>query len=81
MITTDKIKNFLFAHSLMIKEKIVGLPDYQKEQITHRSNVCQDCLIAGKCPHCGCPTPDKFFQFQPCEGKRWPALMDEKDWE
>lgn len=53
------------------------------EQFLYRAYLCRDCLENGKCPHCGCTTPQMFFAPNKQDAMdRWPAFFyKEEDWE
>ena len=52
------------------------------EQVIYRLNSCRPCLEKGECTHCGCKTPDLFFdKDMVCSGGQWPAMKKTEDWE
>ena len=40
------------------KEK---LPEFIKEQVLYRMELCKDCANSSHCTHCGCISPVLFF--------------------
>ena len=80
---TKKLGDFIEAHVKMLGERFRELPQYQKEQITYRYNICKNtCVAAGKCEHCGCKVPGRLYASRTCnEGKKFPDLMGAGEWE
>ena len=57
---------------------------HELEQISVRmSNLeCRTCLKAGTCHHCGCTSPDLFYdRTNWCSGQHWGAMVGERLWE
>ena len=79
-ITPKNILSFVTGHVLHKAEKLHDLPDYLKEQIEYRQRVCADCILLGECPVCHCPLPEKHYSYTPCDGNRYPFLMNKKKW-
>lgn len=51
------------------------------EQVVYRSEECSDCLKRGYCEHCGCPTPELFYDRKnSCSGGKWGPMFDAKQW-
>lgn len=63
------------------KEKAGLLPKHLMEQFSHRKKVCKPCLDNGKCLVCGCKTPGRMYSRSACAGGKYPALMNEQEWE
>ena len=82
-ITIKNIKSFLEGSFKFYLYKFVKAPSYVREQYAYRLNLCKnDCIPKKKCVYCGCPPIKKAFVTQSCnEGKRFPNLMSEKQWE
>ena len=66
----------------MYLDAIDMYPEYKKEQILYRLELCKnDCVPAGKCKHCGCPPEKKSYDPISCNGgERFPDMMNEQDW-
>lgn len=78
----------IFARYLYLK--ITGkeyaemyVPEYL-EQIAYRMSRpgCRPCLEGGECTHCGCKSPELFFEKDnECSGLEWFAMMEKDRWE
>jgi hypothetical protein len=80
-ITLKKIKSFLTGYSRYAYNNLVGLPDYQQEQIIYRAQLCKnDCAVKGSCIVCGCDFPAKLFAYETCNPGRFPSIMEEDEW-
>jgi hypothetical protein len=80
-ITLKNIKQFLEGNIQMHLDGLGLQPEYYKEQIAYRMLTCQDCLKKNKCHYCGCDVPGKLYVKESCnDGKRFPNLMNENDW-
>ena len=58
------------------------IPEYL-EQISIRMSHpdCRDCLEAGECVHCGCKTPDLFYEKDmECSGGNWTTMEPPEIW-
>jgi len=54
------------------------------EQIIYRQSFsdCGDCLKNGQCTHCGCKTPDLFYDKEMvCSGGNWNVMLSPDQWE
>lgn len=80
MIT--KVISFLEGNLKMLGDKFNLLPEYKKEQILYRLEVCKDsCVPTGKCKECGCSLPGKMYNRSSCNlGKKFPDLMSLDNW-
>jgi hypothetical protein len=57
---------------------------HQLEQIVYRMSQpgCRECLIDGECHHCGCKSPDLFYdRTNWCSGNHWSAMLSKEDWD
>ena len=81
-ITLSNIYNYVTGNANMIFEKAGLVSDQFKEQIAYRSLKCsRDCVPAGKCVHCGCRLPGRFFTSKSCNnGVRFPDIMTDDEW-
>ncbi len=80
-ITLKNIKAYIEGNTQMTLDGLGLKPDYYKEQIAYRMLQCRDCMSKGECSYCGCSVPGKLYVTQSCNnGKRFPDLMDEEDW-
>lgn len=81
-ITLHNIKNF-FQSYLNMFITWLNKVNWRKEQYEWRENrvkiISPKCL-EGKCIHCGCKTPDKFFEPDACENGCYPEWMNEDQW-
>lgn len=42
---------------------------------------CRQCLAEGECVHCGCKSPDLFFErSMECSGMHWFAMIPSESW-
>lgn len=82
-INIKNIKQFIEGNLNLLGDRINILPNYMKEQVIWRMNICKDdCVIQGKCKYCGCSVPGKLYVNSSCNGsERFPDLMSEQDWE
>jgi hypothetical protein len=79
-ITPANIMNFIQGN---INFYINQNARHHLEQFLYRAYLCRDCLENGKCPHCGCTTPQMFFapNKEDALGK-WPTFFyNEEEWE
>lgn len=56
---------------------------HELEQIVWRMSQesCRECLISGSCTHCGCASPELFYDRENwCSGMHWLAMVDEEMW-
>jgi hypothetical protein len=82
IFNSDNIKSFIEGNSLYFWDKWLGVSPHIKEQVKFRLNNCKnDCVPAGKCIKCGCPTRRKVFATKSCNYNRHPDLMNAEDWE
>jgi len=81
-ITLKNILSFTTGMFNYYRDKLNLFPEYKKEQVLYRLKKCEnDCVVVGKCMHCGCPTKKKVFAPKSCnDGKRFPDFMGEKEW-
>lgn len=87
-VTLSNIKAFVQGNLRLLLDKFgtrapdfMQLPPYLKEQVAYRQSKCPDCAKVGKCQFCGCKVPGKWFSSEACGSKRWPNIMNEKEWE
>lgn len=82
VLNIKNVASFIEGYSKYFYDKTVGLPDHIQEQMLYRLSQCEDdCLVTGKCKHCGCPPEKKVFVKKSCNhGERFPDLMDEEQW-
>jgi hypothetical protein len=58
------------------------VPEYQ-EQIAYRMSRpdCRKCVTSGECHHCGCVSPDLFYEADNwCSGNEWEGMIPAVDW-
>ena len=82
-ITLSNIYNYISGNANMILDKAGMVSQAFKEQIAFRHFKCKDdCVKLGKCMHCGCSLPGRFFTTKSCnKGDRFPDLMEDDKWE
>jgi len=81
-ITFKNVISFIKGNGAYYYDKLFGVPKHIKEQVLWRLSHCQDCLNNKECLYCGCNPVKKAFLKESCnEGKRFPELMNEKEWE
>ena len=51
------------------------------EQIVFRMRKCPDCVEAGECLHCGCKSPELFYDKDNyCSEDRWQEMKNPEEW-
>lgn len=82
-ITIKNILSYIEGQSKWLASKFIDLPQHTKEQILYRLDKCKNtCVKEGECRFCGCPPNKKAFVVKSCnEGKIFPDLMNEDEWE
>jgi hypothetical protein len=83
MSSFKKILQFIEGNLKMLGDEFNLLPDYQKEQVLYRLDICKnDCVKSGVCKYCTCSVPGKLYVSESCNhGARFPNMMDEREWE
>lgn len=60
------------------KEK---LPEYIKEQVLYRMELCKECAMAPFCPNCKCISPVLFFSPTKTDALgKWGPMLIESEW-
>jgi len=60
------------------KEK---LPEFIKEQVLYRMELCKDCANSSHCTHCGCISPVLFFSSTKTDALgKWGPMVSEEEW-
>lgn len=82
-ITLSNISSFIEGNLKYYANKLFNSPEYIKEQVYYRLNLCKDdCLIENKCKYCTCPPRKKSWATTSCnKGERFPDLLNKPDWE
>ncbi|AGO48990.1 hypothetical protein N356_gp097 [Cellulophaga phage phi14:2] len=77
------VASFIEGNSKYFYNQLIGLDKDKQEQALWRLSKCEeDCMVTGKCVHCGCPPEKKAFTTTSCnKGARFPDLMDAEAWE
>jgi hypothetical protein len=77
----------IFARSLALRAlkkeySEMFVPEYLEQVSIRMSNPnCRTCLENGECLHCGCKTPDLFFEkSMECSGLNWFSMLDPISW-
>lgn len=74
----------MFLRSVSTPEKDAREFQAYVEQIIYRQSFyeCKKCLKNGSCTHCGCSTPDLFFEKEMvCSGGNWNEILPADEWE
>ena len=81
-VNFKNISNFLKSYWNMFITWITG-SKWKKDQYEWRkdrvSKISPKCL-EGECIHCGCITPDKFYEPDACERGCYPEWMNKEQW-
>lgn len=76
------ITEFVQANYDYYKDKLIGTPNYIKEQVLYRLSQCKDdCVVYGKCIICNCATEKKSWSQTSCNPDRFPDRMNKEQWE
>lgn len=61
----------------------IFIPEYLEQVSIRMSNLgCRACLEGGECVHCGCKSPDLFFEKDmECSGGNWFSMIPSNMWE
>ena len=82
-ITFHNVANFFLAHWNKFRTRVFGINwrerqfEWREQQVSIKSPGC----LNGECIHCGCDTPDKFWEPDECERGCYPAWMEKAPWE
>jgi hypothetical protein len=70
---------------MILNEKYPGIyesPQHILEQVVWREAIVNKaCVDKGECIACKCEVPDKLYSDKACEGKCYPEIMSEHDWQ
>ena len=63
-------------------EEIFSNDEYLEQVVLRMQEPgCRNCLNAEKCHHCGCKTPDLFFEKDmECSGGNWFPMVNKDQW-
>ena len=87
-VTHERVTNWIKSYIRMNKPENQAHEDnnsiyWEKEQFNYRvaqvTKKSPKCL-EGTCIHCGCETPDKFWEDAACEQGCYPHWMEEAEW-
>lgn len=82
-INFANVRNFILAYYNKWRTRIFGLNwrerqfEWRKEQVRKKS---PGCVLNDACVDCGCETPDKFWEPDPCEKGCYPGWMGKEAW-
>jgi hypothetical protein len=81
-INKKNVLAFIEGNLKMLGDRINLLPDFKKEQVIWRYNICKDdCVVNKKCKYCGCSVPGKLYVDKSCNrGERFPDMMTSEEW-
>lgn len=78
----------IFARYLKMKAlkeeyQELNIRAYQEQIVLRMKHPeCQRCIKEGECFHCGCKSPELFFDKDNyCSGGAWDAMMNPDQWE
>ena len=83
ILNIKNIAHYIEGNAKFYYDKLIGEPQYLREQRLWRLHQCQDdCVVEGTCKYCECPTEKKVFQDESCnEGERFPDIMNNIEWD
>jgi len=83
ILNIKNIAHFIEGNAKFYYDKLIGEPQYLREQRLWRLYKCKDdCVVTGECKECGCPVNKKVFQDESCNnGERFPNIMNNEEWE
>lgn len=74
------ITNFVEGNINFYQRDVIS--NYIREQIAFRMASCPECVRAGKCLVCKCPSPKLFFSPLKEDSKgRWGPFLLQEEWE
>lgn len=79
----SRIREKFLVDSLKEEYSHIFDKEFALEQVAYRMSQegCKTCLSDGQCAHCGCKTPDLFFEVSmSCSGGHWAGMMTEDIW-
>jgi hypothetical protein len=82
-ITITNVLQFIEGNAKAIADSLNLLPDYYKEQVVWRMNICKDSCINknNECEYCGCTATKKLYVEESCnDGEKFPNLMTKEEW-
>lgn len=83
-ITIPNIKGYLQAHYREILKDFDFLPKHIQEQAEWRlrqvAKKSPECLEKDSCKECGCQVSSKVFEDRACEGKCYPKMLSDEEW-
>jgi len=73
---------YLYLRALKKEYSEMFVPEYLDQVSLRMSDPgCRQCLSKGECVHCGCKTPDLFFEkSMECSGGNWFSMIPKDDW-
>lgn len=77
-ITPANVKNFVEGNY----NYYISRPSHIEEQANYRAYLCQSCHNEGRCPHCGCRTPQMFYSPSKVDSQgRWGRMLPPDEWD
>jgi hypothetical protein len=76
---SQKVKDIYSGYTNYLKAD--ELPEYIKEQVMYRMELCKDCASKPFCPNCGCVSPVLFFSATKTDAlEKWGPMVPEDQW-
>lgn len=80
-INKQNVKNYMEGRKNQLFSMFNITTEGFEEQVKYRMSKCEDCIKEGECPYCGCPTPDRLYASQSCNGGlKFPDIMTDLEW-
>ncbi len=77
---SQKVRDIYSGYTNYLKAN--ELPEYIKEQVLYRMELCKECVDKPFCPNCGCVSPVLFFSATKTDAlERWGPMVTEVEWE
>lgn len=76
---SQKVRDIYSGYTNYLKAN--ELPEYIKEQVLYRMELCKDCVDKPFCPNCGCVSPVLFFSATKTDAlNKWGPMVSEDQW-
>jgi len=77
---SQKVKDIYSGYTNYLKAN--ELPEYIKEQVLYRMELCKECVDKPFCPNCGCVSPVLFFSATKTDAlNKWGPMVNQEQWE
>ena len=73
---------YLKMKALRLEYEELSIPEYAEQIVQRMSHPgCRNCIIEGECTHCGCKSPELFFdKSNECSGANWFTMQSPESW-